>query len=323
MVIRLLLAGLLTVGMNACGGAQRSTEIATDNMPGAGATISDGETMVEHGEYEKAKALFQRIVDQSPDNPKAHYYLALTTVKTGDLEGAVSHYEKAIALDSKLMDAHINLGLLLMETGNLDRAEKELKIYLDASPDAADAHFNYGLVQERRGQIDKAKSHYEQAAKIDPEDPSPLFGLGDLAREQGDKQEAIKLYEQARALDGEIPELVYIEGTTLLEMNQTERACSLFKGLLEMASPNLLIVNEAGKAIAKVDNECAVTLYKGALALDDGFATAHFYLGNALARDKQFKEAAFHFEKFIDLAPDDPAAKDAQKRLEACQAQYK
>ena len=320
MSIRWLLAGLLTFGTAACGGAR---DAATTADPPAGGTLSEGEMMVERGEFEQAKVLFQGIVDQSPDSPKAHYYLALTQSKTGDTEGALSHYEKAIALDQKLMDAHINLGLLHMALGNLARAEEELKIYLDASPDAADAHFNYGLIQEKMGKLDAAKSHYEQAARINPEDPEPLFGLGELARKQGNHQEAVSLYEQARDLNPELPDIVFAEGVALLALDEAARACTLYKSLLEMSSPDLRIVSEAGRAIAKADKACAVDLYRGAISLEDGYAVAHFYLANALAREKQFDEAAAHFERFIELAPGHKAAQTAKKSLEVCRAQGK
>jgi tetratricopeptide (TPR) repeat protein len=173
------------------------------------------------------------------------------------------------------------------------------------------------------GRLEQAKTHYEAAAKLDPEDPSPLFGLGDLARKQGDKKAAVALYEKARALDSEMAELVYVEGLTLLEMNESDRACALFESLLSMSKPDLVIVSEAGKAIAKADKACATKLYRGALEQDEQFAAAHFYLANLLARDKQFEAAADHFEKFIEVAPDDPAVDDAKKRLAACRSKIK
>jgi tetratricopeptide (TPR) repeat protein len=308
----------------ACGGAPSGGGKTADGDTAlAKGTVADGEAMVERGDFVKAAMLFERIVVEEPDNPKAHYYLALSRRQLGDVKAAITHYEKAITLDDNLMDAHINLGLLLMDEGDLNRAEAELGRYLKASPEAADAQFNYGLVQETMGNLDKAESHYKKAVELDPEDPSALFGLGDVARKRGDKKGAVAFYEKARALDPEMPELVFVEGQTLLEMKETARACKLFTSLLDMSSPNLVVVNEAGKAIAGTDKACAAALYRGALEKDGKFAAAHFYLGNLLARDKEFEEAAKHFEQFIAIAPNDPAAPDARKRLEACKAQMK
>ena len=84
--------------------------------------------------------------------------------------------------------------------------------------------------------------------------------------------------------------------------------------------PDSSIVVEDGKMIAKHDTGCAVKLYEGAIAAEEGFATARFFLANTLARDGKFKEASEHYERFLTLSPDDPAAGDAQKRLEACKA---
>jgi len=216
------------------------------------------------------------------------------------------------------MDAHINLGLALLDKGDLDRAESELKIYLDAAPEASDAHFNYALVLETKGDLSGAKTHYEKAAALDPEDPDPLFGLGEVARKGQKYQEALAYYEKAAALNPNLPEVASATGETYLEMKKPAKACESFLTLLSMQPTDLGTVVEAGKSISETDKTCATKLYRGALAKDDTYASAHFYLANALAREKSFSEAADHFQRFLELAPDDPAAPEAKKRLEAC-----
>ena len=317
---RLSAMGLVTVLLVACGGAGQGESRPSSPGVGPKGNVAEGEALIEQGEFEKARDLFEGIVSESPDNPKAQYYLGVAKKNLGDVDAAISHYEKAIALDEKLMDAHINLGLLLLDKGDLKRAESELGVYLAASPDAADAHFNYGLVQEAMDNLDKADEHYAKAAELDPEDPSPLFGLGDLARKRGKPEAAVEMYEKARALDSNMPELLFIEGQTLIEMKESKRACEVLTSLLEISPVDLVVVVEAGKMIAKYDNACAINLYRGAISRDEGFAAAHFYLANTLVRDKSFEEAASHYEWFLKIAPDDSAADAAKKRLEACKA---
>ncbi len=317
MTLRLTVISQLLWLLIACGGGTPQESTAGPKRPG---TVAQGELLIEQGDFKGALEVFEGIAAKTPDNAKAQFYLGVTKKNLGDIEGAVTHYEKAIALDDKLMDAHINLGLLLMDTGDLNRAEAELGVYLAASPDASDAHFNYGLVQEALGNKDKAREHYEKAMSLDPEDPSPLFGLGDLARAGGDLEGAVGWYEKARALDPEMAELIFVEGQTRLELKQPAKACETLSLLLEMSRPDLVVISEAGKLIAKADAACAVKLYEGAIAADEGFATAHFYLANTLARDKRFKDAKRHYERFLEIAPDDPAAETAKKRLAACTA---
>ena len=100
-------------------------------------------------------------------------------------------------------------------------------------------------------------------------------------------------------------------GQTLLELKKTDKACETLSLQLDMSNPDLVVISEAGKLIAKADTACAVKLYEGAIAADDGFAAAHFYLANTLARDKKFEDAKAHYERFLEIAPDDPAAETA------------
>ncbi len=304
-----------------CGGSDKPPKDQADAF--AEGTVADGESLIERGDFAGAASVFEGLTVKSPDDPKVFYYLGVCKKKLGDLDSAIENYEKATSLDPKLMDAHINLGLALLDKGDSDRAAKELKIYLDASPEASDAHFNYGLAMETKGDLAEAKTHYENAASLDPKDPSPLFGLGDVARKEGKKKEALAYYEKARAIGPEMPELLFAIGETYLEMKQTDSACEAFSSLLKITVPDLPAVIEAGKTIASADSACARALYEGAVKKDDTFAAAHFYLANALAREKSFGEAAAHFEKFLSLAPNDPAAPEAKKRLEACKSKSK
>jgi tetratricopeptide (TPR) repeat protein len=315
MRMRLLVVSQLLWLSAACGGAAPDET----SEPSRGGSVAEGELLIEKGDFEGAKAVFEGIVAKQPDNAKAHYYLGLAKRNLGDSDGAVKHYESAVNLDAKLMNAHINLGLLMLEKGDFDRAESELAIYLEASPDDADAHFNFGLVMEAKGDAAKAREHYEKAMSLNPEDASPLFGLGDLERSAGNLKAALEWYRKAKALDPEMPELAFIEGQTLLEMKKKDEACLAFYRLTEMSDLDRILISKAGQLIAQKDPDCAIKLYKGAISADDSFAAAHFYLANTLAREKQFEEAKTHYERFLEIAPpDDPAAEQAKKRIEGC-----
>jgi tetratricopeptide (TPR) repeat protein len=314
--------GWLAVWAAACGGANSPSDSASETTRTAG-TVEDGEALIEKGDFEGAAAVFKDLADSSPDAPKVFYYLALAQKNLGDSKAAIKNYEKASALDPALMDAHINLGLMLLEKGDLARAESELRIYLENSPDASDAHFNYALVQEALGNLEKATAHYEKAAAAAPEDFAPLLGLGDAAKKSGNAEAALDYYRKARAVAPAAAEPVFAEGEMLLEMKQTQEACRTFSLLPGLSLESLPWAVEAGKRLAAADPDCATAIYRAAVNADDTFAAAHFYLANALARDKDFARAARHFERFLSLAPNDPAASEARRRLDICKAQIK
>ncbi len=302
-----------------CGGPQPA-----DSTASGSATIEDGETLLEQGEYAAAAKVFEKIVSSEPENAQAHYYLGVTKKSLGDLAGAEDHYRLAIGYDANLPAAHNNLGLLLLEKGDLVHAESELNTYLRQRPEDGDAHFNYGLVLEASGDAIKAAEHYQKAAELNPEDPVPWLGLGDLARGAGDFDEALKHYKKGSQLAPDSADLAVKVGQTLLDLKRLDEAVAVLDALPSMPDCDPGILATAGVLLAKFDeDDRAIALYRAAIKIDNGYKTAHLLLANALARKKQFAEAAEHYERFISLAPDAKEAPTARQRLEACQAQLK
>lgn len=315
----ILIASALML-LTGCGAAEPGSEVGAP-AGDAAASIVRGEALIEQGSYDQAAAMFEQLLADDPQNPKVHYYLALCRENLGDGAAAIEGYRQAIGLDPNLAEAHNNLGNLLLYQGDLAGAEKELKIYLDQSPDESGAHYNYGLVLEEMGKLAEARTQYEKAIELDPEDPAPLVGVADLTLSGGDPAAAIDLYRKARALDSSNPLPLLREGQALLDLKRADEAATVLTGLVEVAGADASLLTTAGILLAqngKADE--ALALYRAAVARDDGFALAHFKLANALGRQQKFGEAAQHFERFLELAPEDELAEAAKHGLATCRA---
>ncbi len=306
--------------ITACGGAQSSN---TSGQTGS-ATIKDGETLLEQGEFAAAAKVFEKVAANEPGNAEAYYYLGVAKKNLGDVDEAEKQYRLAIGYDANLHAAHNNLGLLLLEKGDYVHAESELHTYLSNSPDDADAHFNYALVLEASGDVGKAEEHYKKAAELNPEDASAYIGLGDLARRENDLEKALSFYRKGKEIAPDSPEATIKEGQTLLDLKRLDDAIPVLESLSGIAECDPGILATAGLLLARFEeDDRAITLYKAAIARDASYASAHFLVANALARKNQFKEAAKHLERFLELAPKAPEAGAARKRLDACRAQMK
>jgi tetratricopeptide (TPR) repeat protein len=82
----------------------------------------------------------------------------------------------------------------------------------------------------------------------------------------------------------------------------------------EPATPALLSELALAQRAAGKNAEAIATLEK-ALAIDEKLAIAHYLLGNMLASDQRFPEAAKHYQRYLKLAPDGEQAKQAKERL--------
>lgn len=114
---------------------------------------------------------------QNPNQPQAHYNLAIMYARFSRLRDAAQHFGQTIELDSTFAPAYQGLGNLYQRLGTTPEARasyagKARALYLRAlqiDPKLADTHNNLGLLLHSAGDVQAAVHHYEQATQIDPQ----------------------------------------------------------------------------------------------------------------------------------------------------------
>ena len=177
------------------------------------------------------------------------------------------------------------------------------------------------------------------ASAVADEEPailaSPAFLLsrkGTLAREQaapeqlaawaadldeaGDLAAAAEMYRAALSAGGADPELCFQLADVLYRAGDLAAARERYYMALELdeeyveARVNLgCILREQGEA------ELAVSAFAGAIQGHEAYADAHFHLARTLDSLGRQDEAAAHWRRFADLAPESPWAEEARERL--------
>ena len=86
-----------------------------------------------HGEFENAMFLLKPLVEDFPDNARAHVLLGTAYFGLGRYLSAEEHLRRAVAADPNLMEAHYNISQVLMATNPPDkaRARKHYRRSLD------------------------------------------------------------------------------------------------------------------------------------------------------------------------------------------------
>jgi len=74
------------------------------------------------GDLARARAEFQRAVDEAPDQAIHRYNLGNALYRTGDPEGAARGYREAVRLEPDFADAHNNLASVLLVLGRCEEA---------------------------------------------------------------------------------------------------------------------------------------------------------------------------------------------------------
>jgi tetratricopeptide (TPR) repeat protein len=192
-------------------------------------------TIERNRDYATEHALWASTVAAAPDNPRAHYSLALTLADAGDGAGVERHLQRALALRPDYVGArhayatwlsgaarsadaarqyeailgvqpddfaaHNNLGMILFQSGNLTAAAAQFTAAGQLKPGSAEVHNNLACVHYELGHWPEAQREAEEAARLQPDYPAAHYNLGNALARQRRLADARRCYERALALD--------------------------------------------------------------------------------------------------------------------------
>jgi Tfp pilus assembly protein PilF len=93
------------------------------------------------------------------------------------MDEAIVHYQKALQITPDNAKAHNNLGNLLLQKGRVDEAIAHFQTALQITPDNAKARYNLGNALLQKGSVGEAMAQYRQAVRISPDSPGVLNNL--------------------------------------------------------------------------------------------------------------------------------------------------
>jgi len=101
-----------------------------------------GAMYYQQGNFDKARAIFEGLVDLDPESANAHSALGgLLTLQQED-EKAVEHLSKAVELNPSQIAPYVNLGEIYIRQQKIEDAVANLKKAIELDPDEKDAGAN-------------------------------------------------------------------------------------------------------------------------------------------------------------------------------------
>ena len=156
-----------------------------------------GIVLKKNGKISESLDVIQKVVEITPEDPKAHYNLGNTLKELEKFKRAEESYKQAIALKLNFVEALYNLGIVLKKIGKLEEAEINYRQAIKFKPDFAEAHNNLGTILERLGKLEEAEINYRQAIKFKPDFAEAHNNLGTILEQLGKLEEAEKNYKKA------------------------------------------------------------------------------------------------------------------------------
>ena len=149
------------------------------------------------GEFTEALALYDRCLQDRPNDPKALLGMGRAAMASGQVDLAEAPLRRASALMPKDAEAHAMRGLLLLKKGDVPGGEAELKAGLQLDPGQPDALFGLGFLAHQGRDNEKAESYLRRAVAGRPDYGSALVVLALVLSERGRCDEAIPIFTSA------------------------------------------------------------------------------------------------------------------------------
>ena len=174
-----------------------------------------GSLYQEQGDYDKARAHFQKVLDADPKNVKALWSMGAVEVMSGNYQGALDFFNHGLSLSIEL-DNQEQKSLILQAMGVtyrlMNKPDDAMRNYqqsmeinqrLGLKRNLAVNYVEMGTLERTTGKLDAALGSYNQALQIQQaigikkEMGDTLIDLGGVYQDRAQFDKALQMYKQS------------------------------------------------------------------------------------------------------------------------------
>ncbi len=121
---------------------------------------------LERGDLEEALAIWLDLLGRKPRDVTLLNRLGIAYTQAKDYTRAQSYFQQALAQDPNEPQAHFNLALLQMNRGQMAQAEAYLLRLLTVCHWYPQANYHLGYIYEKSGRLELAKEYYVRELNV-------------------------------------------------------------------------------------------------------------------------------------------------------------
>lgn len=257
-----------------------------------------------NGEYEKALAPIQRLVEQFPDKQQYHYSLGVTLRMMRRYEESLEETGKAIELEPDNAIYHNSLAVTLHEMKRYEEAAAEERRAIELEPEDADYHHSLAVTLHEMKRYEEALEERRRAVALEPENALYHHQLGVTLHEIERYEEAES--EKRRAIELEPENTGYHNqlGVTLHAMKRYDEAAEEKRKAIELEPENADYHSSLAITLHEMKRyEEAAAEERKAIELEPENAEYHNSLAITLYEMTWCEEAVVEVQRAIELEP--------------------
>lgn len=264
-------------------------------------------------QYDKAIESFGNCFAVSSSIPNeldydVNYYLAVAHYKNGELQKAKEIYDAILDLKPKEKDAYYMRGSILLELGNYEEAKLDFDKALELDPENYDQLVAIFQVLDKFGYREIGHGYLQQAIDNAPKTISN-FDKGRIYFYMEDFEVARNYLEQAR--DAGDAQAAYYLGKTWEALGEYNYAASVYNSYIKEQGESALIYNQLALCNMQLeDYDAALAAIEAGLTLEDKSIQQVLYFNQIVIYEYQgdFDKAASLMAIYKRNYPDDEEA---------------
>jgi len=235
--------------------------------------------------YPEARAEFQRLLQDNPDNADIAVTVALLSLQMNDLDAAEEQLKRVLELNYKDEDSvRFHLGQVNEERKRYDEAAKWY-LSVEGGEQYVLANARYAFMLAKQGRMADARKHLQELpAENQGQRVQILQTEAQLLRENKEYQESFDILKKALDSQPDHPELLYDVALAAEKLNRIDVAESSLRKLITLKPDHAQAYNALGYTLADRTNRLA--------------------------------EAREYIEKALKLSPEDPFILDSMGWVE-------
>ena len=256
------------------------------------AMCNRSEIRLRRGQLKGALRDADQAIRLAPRLGQAYNNRANIRKRMGNLRGAIEDYGKALEIDPSSAIRWVNRAETRAQTGDLQGALHDYGQALQRNPADGPAYYNRANLKYQLGDHTGALADYALAIKHEPGYPDAWNNRATLRRQLKDLKGALADYDQAIRLRPDDAGYYRNRGMARGESKDFRGALDDFDKALSLTPDDLALRYNRGRTYSLMGQPTAAAReYRAVLASRPKFAPCWLYLGRALLRSGQRKEA--------------------------------